>query len=69
MASDSTIRALAMHAALVTGGDLGAVERAERYARLIAEYAETGDCAELRQATEATRQENADVCHMSVHTG
>ncbi|RDD61452.1 hypothetical protein [Ferruginivarius sediminum] len=66
MANDTTIRALAMHAALVTGGDLGAVERAEGYARLIQEYADTGDCAELRQTTEVARRENADAGNMPV---
>lgn len=46
-----------MHAALTTGGDIGAVERAQRYERLIQEYADTGDCAELRDATEEARRE------------
>ena len=57
-ANRPTVRALAMHAALTTGGDIGAVERAQRYERLIAEYADTGDCVELRNVTEEARSES-----------
>jgi hypothetical protein len=65
----STIRALAMHAALTTGGDIGAVERADRFARLIREYAETGDVAELTEATQRARHEDAAQCPQTATDG
>lgn len=57
MRDPSLIRALALHAALTTGGELGALQRAERYVRLFTEFAESGDVAELRDDAADQRPE------------
>lgn len=43
------IRALALHAALTTAPERYALKVADRYVKLLTEYAQTGNVAELNQ--------------------
>lgn len=43
----AAIRALALHAALTTGPERYALQRAARFERVLTEYVQTGDVAEL----------------------